>query len=627
MNTNKTVTRREFLRVAGLAAGATTLAACTPQVVTQIVQNTVVAQQTQIVNQTQIVEVTPTTPPSIVTPQGRELPADAAPLEKQIYTGDGGVEPKFFDGVRDIYNQAGLLLINETLIHNDENMVTVPSLADSWKPGPNTTYWEFHIQQDAVWSDGSPITADDIIYTYVHLADPSLSNPWVWFYFPIKGVQDYNGGKAGPEAVNDPTTGGVRKVDDQTVRIYGAGTSADGDPCPYMPALLSYQASVYVPKAVVEKDPQHWADNGVGLISGGPYLCTNWEHNVKVEYDINPKYNRPMKPGIQHVVTPITNTSFNGLNAWMNQEIDLVHVLSAAQVATLRADPKLNPLLHFFSNFQTEYMSLNTFKAPFDKLEFRQALSHAIDRDTLCNQVLNGTYTPAFSMLPPGFPAYNPDLASIQAFDVPTAQQLLTTAGYPGGKDASGKQLSIDLYDTANDPKNTFVKQQWEANLGIAVNLKEVESGVWSTDRAAHTMDVYKGPYEYDYVDPNNLLTMLWHSDPNSAAANNTPVEKWGSPRHPWYNADFDKLTDQAATETDVTKRMQEYEDAEKILVTDVGGIFLTHQIVFQVWWPWLTGMHADKTGNVVYRWLDITAFQMYISADVDALKAQYKNA
>jgi oligopeptide transport system substrate-binding protein len=625
MNTNKTVTRREFLKIAGMTAGAATLAACTPQVVTQIVQQTVVSQQTQIVQQTSVVQVqvTPTTPPAITTPQGRVLPADAASLDKQIYTGDGGAEPKFFDGVRDIYNQGGLLAINETLIHNDENMVTVPSLAESWKPGPNTTYWEFTIQQGAIWSDDTPITSDDVVFTFAHLSNPALANPWVWFYFPIKGVSEVSGGGAST-LITDPTTGGVRKVDDRTVRLYGEGKSADGDPCPYMPALLSYQASVFVPKHIAEKDELHWADTGVGLVSGGPFLCTAWNHNVSIIYDINPKYNRPMKPGIQHEITPIIPTGFNGLNAWLNQEIDLLHAMSPAQVATVRADPKLNPLLHFFSNFQTEYMSLNTFMPPLDNLQVRQALSQSIDRDTLCNSVLNGTYTPAFSMLPPGFPAYNADLAPIQAFDVTAAQASLAAAGWPGGK-KGGVQMSLDLYDSGNDPKNSFVQQQWQTNLGIKVNLKEVEGGVWQDMRSKHTMQVYKGPYEYDYVDPANLLTMLFRSTPTPPAG--TTVDKWGSPRHAWYNAQYDTLCDQAGVETDVTKRMAEYQAAEKIQVTDCGQVFITHQIIFQVWWPWLVGLHADKTGNVVFRWLDITQFQMYISKDVDTLKAQFKNA
>lgn len=626
MNTNKNVTRREFLKIAGMTAGAATLAACTPQVVTQIVQQTVVQQQTAIVQQTSVVEVTPTPEPAITTPQGRVLPADAAPLAKQIFTGDGQAEPKFFDGPRDIYSQAGLKMINETLISNDENMVTVPSLAESWKPGPNTTYWEFTIRQGAAWSDDVPVTADDIAFTFAHLANPAMANPWVWFYFPVKGVQGVNAG-GDYKLVTDPTTGGVRKVDDRTVRLYGEGSSADGDPCPYMPALLAYQAAVYVPKHIAEKDEAHWADTGVGLVSGGPYLVTNWEHNVKIEYDINPKYTGPNKPGIQHSITPIATTTFNAFTSFLNQEVDLCHALSPAQVATIRADPKLNPLIHFFSNFQTEYLVLNTFMKPLDNLKLRQALSHAIDRDTLCNQVLNGTYTPAFSMLPPGFPAYNPDLAPIQAFDVAAAKQLLADAGYKDGKDSAGKVLELDLYDNGStDPKVSFCKQQFETNLGIKANFKPLEGGVWGDMRSKHTMMIYRGPYEYDYVDPANMLTMLFRSNPNSAPKG-TDVAQWGSARHPWYNADYDKLCDQAGVETDVAKRLQEYQDAEKIQVTDCGQIFLTHQIIFQIWWPWVTGIHGDKTGNVVYRWLDISSYQMYIHKDVDALKAQFKGA
>jgi oligopeptide transport system substrate-binding protein len=626
MNTNKTVTRREFLKIAGMTAGAATLAACTPQVVTQIVQQTVVSQQTQIVQQTVVnqVQVTPTPVPPITTPQGRVLPPDAASLDKQIMLDEPGAEPQHFDGPRDIYHTGGLLLINETLIHSDQDMVTVPSLAESWKAGPNTTYWEFTIQQGAIWSDDTPITSDDVVFTFQHLANPAIANPWVWFYFPIKGVSEVSGGKD-VALINDPKTGGVRKVDDRTVRLYGEGPSADGDPCPYMPALLSYQAAVFVPKHIAEKDELHWADNGVGLVSGGPFICSAWEHNAKITYDINPKYNRPMKPGIQkHIGVIAPATGFNAFNSWLNQEYYLIHAMSPANVAAVRADPKLNPLMHFFSNFQTEYMVLNTFMPPLDNLKVRQALSHAIDRATLCSSVLNGTYTPAFSMLPPGFPAYNPDLAPIQAFDIAAAQSILADAGWKGGKNAAGVQMSLDLYDVSNDPKNLFVKQQWETNLGIKVNLKEVEAGVWSDMRAKHTMMVYKGPYEYDYVDPANLLTQLFRSTPNPPAG--TDVTKWGSPRHPWYNADYDKLCDAGAVETDVAKRIKDYQDAEKIQVTDCGQIFITHQIIFQVWWPWLI-LPPDKTGNTVYRWLDITQFQMYISKDVDALKAQYKNA
>ena len=188
MNTNKPVTRREFLKVAGIAAGVTTLAACTPQVVTQIVQQTVVAQQTQIVQQTSVVqvEVTPTAPPAIVTPQGRTFPPDAASLDKQVAHGEGS-ERKHFDYIRDIYYAYGMKMLSEQLIRNDENMVTVPAMAESWKAGPSTNYWEFVIRQGAVWSDGQPVTADDVVFSWAHAAKPELANSLIWFYYPDQG--------------------------------------------------------------------------------------------------------------------------------------------------------------------------------------------------------------------------------------------------------------------------------------------------------------------------------------------------------------------------------------------------------------------------------------------------------
>jgi oligopeptide transport system substrate-binding protein len=608
MGMNKKVTRREFLKVGGLMAGGAALLAITPKVVAQTIQ---------VIPKIYLPIVQKDYNPYI-TPQGKVLPPDAAPVAKQIYTSAGVGEPQTFDGTL-VYSTGGLGLINETLLRSDENMTTVPSLAESWRAGPNATYWEFTIQQGAVWSDGVPITADDIVYTFLHIADPAMGNPFLWFFFDIKGVSGVAGG-GDPALISDPLTGGVRKIDNRTVRIYGAGPSPDGDPCAYLPALLSYQAAAIVPKHVVVTDPQHWADNGVGMVSGGPYLCTLWEHHVKIEYQINPKYNRPFKPNIQKVVTPIAGSGYNSFTAFLSKEVDLIPMLDAGQVASVRGMPKYNPLMRWFNNFQTEYLSLNTYMPPLDNLKLRQALSHAIDRVTLCSAVLNNTYRPAFSMLPPGFPAYNPDLAPVQAFDVSTAQSLLADAGYPGGVDGLGHQLELTLYANGPDPKLAFVKQQWETNLGIKVTLNEIDYNTWSTMRANHQMMVYKGPYEYDYIDPANLLAALWHSTPHGG----TPASQWGSPRHPWYSAQFDQLCDQARVEADVPTRMQKFQDAESILVSNVGGIFLTHQIVFQIWYPWIAGIPANHAGDVVFRWMDISLFQMYIHKDVDAMKAQY---
>jgi ABC-type transport system substrate-binding protein len=123
-------------------------------------------------------------------------------------------------------------------------------------------------------------------------------------------------------------------------------------------------------------------------------------------------------------------------------------------------------------------------------------------------------------------------------------------------------------------------------------------------------MQIYKGPYEYDYLDPANLLTSLWRS-----------VDDKGSPRHSWKNERFDELVTQAGREVDETKRIATYQEAERILVEDVGAVFLTHSVIFQIWWPYIAGIPANDEGNVVYRWLDLSRLQMYINNTVDELR------
>ncbi len=154
------ISRREFLKFVGLATGASLLAGCAPQVVEKVVKETqiVEVEKEKIVEQTKVVEVekekiveatkivekevevviTATPEPALVTPQGRTLPMDAAPLDKQIYR-EAGAEPKFFDTVRDIYSSGGINMVSEPLLRNNENIETVPALAESWTAGPDAT--------------------------------------------------------------------------------------------------------------------------------------------------------------------------------------------------------------------------------------------------------------------------------------------------------------------------------------------------------------------------------------------------------------------------------------------------------------------------------------------------------
>jgi oligopeptide transport system substrate-binding protein len=302
----------------------------------------------------------------------------------------------------------------------------------------------------------------------------------------------------------------------------------------------------------------------------------------------------------------------NWFAAWQNHEVDMIAILDPAQLAIVRGDPNLNGLLHWWLDPKPEYFTLDTLKAPLDNQKLRLALAKSIDRDTLCYQVLNGIETPNYSMLTPGFPAYNPDLKPIQDYDVAAAQQLMVDAGYPVGKDAGGKQLELTITFRGVDPYVEFVQQQWETNLGIKVNLVQLENSVWRQARVDKTMQVFHNFYEYDFMDPANLLTSIWRSDGVT-----------GSFQAAWVNKEFDDLVNQAGVEPDAAKRIQLFQDAEKILVSDVAAVFLATQNIYQVWWPYISGIKPNSKGEVAYRYLDISRFQMYINNQVDNYRTQ----
>jgi ABC-type transport system substrate-binding protein len=211
------ITRRELLHLTGTLIAGNFLVGC----------ETEPANQPVIINSGDPIE----------TIQGRILPPGAAAIEKQILY-EPAAEPRHLDISRDIYG-AGVAINwgGEPLLRRDQNQNLVPAMAEKWEAGTGAEYWDFTIRENARWSDGVPITADDWVFTFQHLASPELDNPWTWFYYDIAGVQDFKEGKGGAEDI------GVEAIDERTVRIWG-----EGGAIPHLPALMAYQAVVPAPR-------------------------------------------------------------------------------------------------------------------------------------------------------------------------------------------------------------------------------------------------------------------------------------------------------------------------------------------------------------------------------------------
>ena len=532
------------------------------------------------------VATTPSVSPGLNT-VGKMMPADAAPLDQQIYRWLL-IEPTTLDANVAIYQAQSGVFVFEGLAWLNHDYELVPGAAERWEASEDGTRWTFYLRQDARWSDGRPVTAHDFVYTFIRAVDPASANVYAFFYYPIKGARAFNQGKT-----KDKSTVGVKAVDDHTLVIETEG------PCPYLPQITAFTGSGAVPSWQVEKYKQKWTEPE-NVVTNSTLTLDKWNHGLSFEFVLNPFYNGPQKAYLERLIGIFIGAeTAAGSLPYENNEVDFQRVL-AREVPGLRNHPVMGNDLHVYGAFDTYFLIFNSEVAPFNDRRVRQAISHAVDREMLANVVLQKTATPAYSMLPPGYPGDAENtLNDIQRFDPEAGRKLLAEAGYPDGRGFPRKELVLRGTDMKQSAE--AIQQMIKDNLNIDLPIKILEARAYSTALYQWELPISLGSFSQDYPDPNNMLATVWRSQPKPFG------------RQSWKNDAFDKLVDDAAREMNSEKRMQMYADAQRILVEDVGGVFLFFNKEASLRKPWLKGFKQNKIGEYPFRNL----YDIYIGNNV----------
>jgi peptide/nickel transport system substrate-binding protein/oligopeptide transport system substrate-binding protein len=399
---------------------------------------------------------------------------------------------------------------------------------------------------------------------------------------------------------------GVKAADAHTVQF------ETQSPAPYLPAMLLY--SMPLQKKALEAHGGLYNSDPATSVSSGPFILKEWRKGDRLIYEANPKYKGTNKPFIQKVIV-IGAAPSTDFAAYQAGEIDFVGGanLSPADNEIIAADPDLSKEVHsHYGDFRTDYLFFDTKNPPFDNLKVRQAISHVVDRDTLIQQIIKPSQgIPAYSFLMPGFPAANSEgLKDIQNYDVAKAKQLMSEAGYPDGKGFPKLTLWLRNEAPVRQAMAQAIAASIKQNLGIDVEVSNKETKTFMDALNAKPTQVQFGmvSYGFDFLDPFNMLS-VW----------------LGGGRHNWNNAQYDEMVKKAASFTgDPAERTKMFQEAEKLLVSDVPAVFIYHRTVSDLYRPYLKGseLEPDKNGFAAQHWPGFGANNklvgtMYISKDV----------
>lgn len=494
-----------------------------------------------------------------------------------------GAEPQSVDpafcseipGDQVIYNNF------EALVRHNEKNVIEPAIAEKWDVSQDGLVWTFHIRQNAKWYDGKPVTANDFVYSWKRTLDPSVGAHYAYNLFYVKNAEEYYNGKASWDDV------GIKALDDKTLQVTLKAPTA------YILQIFSRHELVPVRQDMVEKDPEGWAMHPETYIGNGPFQMVKWVHNDTIEFVKNPNYWDAQNVKLNKLIFTEIADENTALSAFESGQVDLMDNPPAQELSRLKDEGYLISV----PTIGTYYLSYNVNKKPLDDPRVREALTLAIDRKAIVENITKGGEVPAGAFVPYGLPDVDPsqdfrkvggDFYDTTKANVEKARELLKEAGYPDGKGFPKLTYTFNTSETHKQIAEA-IQQMWKQNLGIDIELKQEEWNVFLDTRRQGDFDIARDGYIADYIDPLGMLELL-----STGSANNNPH---------WSNKEYDDYVNIARTQSDEKVRMDAMHKADALLMKEfpVGPIyFYSENLVVK---PGLTGYIATPLEFKFFRY------------------------
>lgn len=467
-------------------------------------------------------------------------------------------------------------------VKNPYTLEPEPGVASSWDISEDGRIITFHINPEARWSNGDPMTAADYVWSWQRLLSPALGSEYAYMLFPVKNAQAFNQGK-----ITDFGEVGVKALDKLTLQV------TLNERTPYFLQLMDHYSTFAVHRPTIEKfgnasdryTPWTRVEN---MVSNGAFRLKDWQLYRRLEVEKSDTYwdrDRVKLNGI--VFHPTENT----VSEERMFRVGQLHYTGSVPLGKIPVYQEMADTPYRQAPYiGTYYYLINTLQAPTDNLKVRQALSMAIDRESLNRNVLKGTNIPAYSITPPDTLGYFPP--RLFSHDVARARELLAEAGYPNGEGWPGLELT---YNTSEDHRKVAValQQMWKDALNIDVTLTNQEWKVYLDSVTQMNFQIARRGWIGDYVDPNSFLDLFITGGGN----NNTG---FADPR---YDDLVLRQAPQAATDE---ARLAIFHEAETLLMEQMPIIPLYTYTSKHLVHPSVSGMPPNLMDSANFKYVSL---------------------
>ena len=500
-----------------------------------------------------------------------------------------GPDPETVDPALNSAIDGGNMILHafEGLLTLDENGQLKEGQAESWETSEDGLTWTFHLRDGLKWSDGTDLTAKDFVYSWQRVCDPNVAAPYAETVLGM--VKGYDEAVAG-----DITKLDVQAPDEKTVVVNLA------NPCSYFGELAAFATLNPVQQATVEANGDAWATSADTYISNGPFMMTEWVPGSHITFSKNPNYWNAEAIKLDKLEFELIEDSNAAYSAYTSGEVDMIKDVPTEEIPSLQG----NDDFHVEPIIGTYYVSLNLQKEYFQDARVRKALSLAIDRNYVANTLMQGTYSPASSIVGPGWLDTDGSSFAENAnggtpyidndnFDanLEEAKKLLEEAGYPNGE--GFPQIEYTTNDAGyHKVVAEYLQQAWAA-IGIDLKVNIVEWASFTPMRRNGEFDVARNGWVGDYTDPSNILELFCTTNVNNDCK--------------YTNADFDAAIEDSRVTTDATTRSADLHKAEDTLMNDAGCIPIAYYNDFWLQSSKITGSWHSANGYWYFMYADIT--------------------